>query len=156
MNILAGVHCSKNKRINEKRQSVDRRPAISRSSTILNIINRFISENMPSWLSGLIQNKDETNTPTNIGTPTTHQNILSTDKMVDADVVQKTERVQNEIVEEKSDSILSLIRGKNGIQTTVLELIRELAKKKQDIQQAAMTLIQEQQNSDLLIKVTRK
>ncbi|XP_060863799.1 trichohyalin-like isoform X2 [Metopolophium dirhodum] len=109
------------------------------------------SENMPSWLSGLIHNTDETTTLTIAPPPTTHHN-LSTVKIVDEDVPKKTERIENEITEEKPSTILSLLRGKDSIQTSMLELIRELAKKKQDIQQAAITLIQEQQNSDLLIK----
>lgn len=109
---------------------------------------------MPSWLSGLIHNTDETTTLTIAPPPTTHH-ILSTEKMVDEKVPKKTEKIENEITEEKPASIVSLLRGKDNIQTSMLELIRELAKKKQDIQQAAMTLIQEQQNSDLLIKVTR-
>lgn len=110
---------------------------------------------MPSWLSGLIQNTDETTTLTAAPPPTSHH-ISSTDKMVDKNIPQKTERIDTEITEEKPTTILSFLRGKDSIQTSVLELIRELAKKKQDIQQAAITLIQEQQNSDLLIKVTRK
>lgn len=115
----------------------------------------MIPENIPSWLSGLIHNTDETKTLTITPPPTSHH-ILYTDKIVDADVPQKTEIVENDITEEKHTTILSLLRGKDNIQTSILELIRDLAKKKQDIQQAAMTLIQEQQNSDLLIKVTRK
>jgi len=112
-------------------------------------------ENMPSWLSGLMHNTEETTTPTIAPSPNSHH-ILSTDEIVDANFPQKTEKVENEITEEKHASILSLLRGKDSIQTSMLELIQELAKKKQDIQQAAITLIQEQQNSDLLIKVTRK
>jgi len=111
---------------------------------------------MPSWLSGLIHNTDETTTLTIAPLPTTHHNNLSTDKMVDENVPKKPERIENEVTEEKPATILSLLRGKESIQTSILELIRELAKKKQDIQQAAITLIQEQQNSDLIIKVTRK
>lgn len=110
---------------------------------------------MPSWLSGLIQNTDETTTLTTAPPPTSHH-ISSTDKMIDKNIPQKTERIDTEITEGKPTTILSLLRGKDSIQTSVLELIRELAKRKQDIQQAAITLIQEQQNSDLLIKVTRK
>ncbi|XP_022179687.1 trichohyalin-like isoform X2 [Myzus persicae] len=111
-----------------------------------------VSENMPSWLSGLKHNTDEATTLSIAPPPTTHH-ISSTGKMADANVAQKTaEKVENEITEEKSSSILSLLRGKDSIQTSMLELIRELAKKKQDIQQAAITLMQEQQNSDLLIK----
>ncbi|CAH1724629.1 unnamed protein product [Aphis gossypii] len=71
--------------------------------------------------------------------------------MVDKNVPQKTEKVET-FSEEKPVSILSLLRGKDSIQTSMLEMIQELAKKKQDIQQAAITLIQDQQNSDLLIK----
>jgi len=110
---------------------------------------------MPSWLSGLIHNTDETNTLTITPPPTSHH-ILPTDKIVDADVPPKTGIVENEITEEKHATILSLLRGKDNIQTSMLELIRELAKKKQDIQQAAITLIHEQQNSDLFIKVGNK
>jgi len=109
---------------------------------------------MPSWLSGLIHNIDETTTST-IGAPSTHHN-LSTDKKVDAHVIQKPERLENEIAGEKPASIVSLLRGKDSIQNSTLELIRELVKIKQDLHQAAITLIQDQQNSDLLIKVTWK
>jgi len=101
-------------------------------------------------LSGLIHNTDETTTDP----PSTHH-IVSTDKMVDKNVLQKTEKVEK-FSEEKPVSILSLLRGKDSIQTSMLEMIQELAKKKQDIQQAAITLIQDQQNSDLLIKVNMR
>ncbi|XP_060835407.1 interaptin-like isoform X1 [Rhopalosiphum padi] len=107
------------------------------------------TENIPSWLNGLIHNTDETTALTTA--PQSTQHILSTDKIVDTDVPQKTEKVE-QFAEEKSASILSLLRGKDSIQTSMLKLIQELAKKKQDIQQAAITLIQDQQNSDLLIK----
>uniref|UniRef100_A0A2S2P1L6 Uncharacterized protein n=1 Tax=Schizaphis graminum TaxID=13262 RepID=A0A2S2P1L6_SCHGA len=111
------------------------------------------SENIPSWLNGLIHNTEEKTTLTTA--PQSSQHILSTDKIVDMDVPQKTEKVE-QFAEEKSTSILSLLRGKDSIQTSILKLIQELAKKKQDIQQAAITLIQDQQNSDLFIKITAK
>lgn len=52
-----------------------------------------------------------------------------------------------------SSSILSLLKGKDGLQSSILELIQELVKKKRDIQHATVTLIRDQQDNDLLIKV---
>lgn len=110
-------------------------------------------EKMPPWLSGLIQNKDETpqmlthsiDVPTKLDEET---------RMTD---VEKTDVNEHKIAEENSSlSILSLLREKNNLQSAELELIHKYAKKKQNIQQAAITLLQDQQNNDLLIKVINK
>lgn len=104
---------------------------------------------MPSWLSGLIHQKDE-----NVAPPPRSPSpppILS----IKAEV-EKPEKPENKITEQNSSTtILSLLRGKDSLQTTILEFVQELAKKKHDIQQATITMIQDQQNSDLLIKVTK-
>ncbi|KAF0766877.1 spindle pole body component 110-like [Aphis craccivora] len=127
-------------------QTLSKRRETSPSITAVAKKTTPVTENIPSWLSGLIHNTDETTTDS----PSTHH-IVSTDKMVDKNVLQKTEK-DEKFAEEKPVSILSLLRGKDSIQASMLEIIQELAKKKQDIQQAAITLIQDQQNSDLLIK----
>lgn len=101
---------------------------------------------MPSWLSGLIQQKDETSP----AVPPPH--ILSANETA-ATSAQKSVVTENKNIEDKSSTIESLLRQKDAVQASTLELIQDLAKKKQDIQQATITLIQEQQNSDLLIKV---
>ncbi|XP_025206065.1 spindle pole body component 110-like isoform X2 [Melanaphis sacchari] len=129
-------------------QTLSKRRETSPSITVAKK-TAIATENIPSWLSGLKHNTDEITTLTTAPQSTNH--ILSTDKTIDKDVPQKTEKVEK-LSEEKTTSILSLLRGKDSIQTSMLELIRELTKKKQDIQQAAITLIQDQQNSDLLIK----
>lgn len=106
---------------------------------------------MPSWLSGLIQNKEDETLRSSANVPTKPQ---ETQAVVN---IEKTDRTQHKITEENAPpSILSLLKEKNSLQSAELELIRQLAKKKQDIQQASITLIQDQQNNDLLIKVTIK
>lgn len=102
---------------------------------------------MPSWLSGLIQHKEETS-PALPPPPS----ILSTDETATPGA-QKSGETENKNTDAKSSTIESLLRQKDEVQATTLELIQDLAKKKKNIQQATITLIQEQQNSDLLIKV---
>lgn len=104
---------------------------------------------MPSWLSGLIHQKDEDiDIPARSSSPPP---ILTTKLEV-----EKSEKNENKITDQNSStSILSLIKGNDCLQTTILEFVQELAKKKHDIQQATIAMIQDQQNSDLLIKVTK-
>ncbi|XP_050532510.1 centromere-associated protein E-like isoform X6 [Daktulosphaira vitifoliae] len=96
-------------------------------------------ENMPSWLSGLIQQNEKPN----LNVP--NDNLQEIKKIQSLDITEKN------IINENS-SILSLLKGKEKVQSTVLELVQELLQKKHDIQQATITLIQDQQNRDLLIK----
>lgn len=100
---------------------------------------------MPSWLSGLVQHKDAEIAPPIVPSSLPPQVAVSK-------VKEQTQDVQKP--EENSPSVLSLLKSKESLQSSILELIGELAKKKQDIQQAAITLIHDQHNSDLLIKVT--
>lgn len=111
------------------------------------------SEKMPPWLSGLVQHKDPEIVTSLAPSPLPPQVVVSKVKEQTEDV-QKPEGKRNQIVEENTPSVLSLLKNKESLQSSILELIRELAKKKQDIQQAAITLIHDQHNSDLLIKVT--
>lgn len=107
---------------------------------------------MPSWLSGLIQRKDDTSSkPTSSpARPRSPRRVPSTEETTRPDV----QNAENEVTEEKpSSSLLTLLKGKDSLQSSILELVQELAKKKQDIQQATITLIQEQQNNDRLVKV---
>lgn len=104
---------------------------------------------MPSWLSGLIQQKDET-LPLPSSSP-----ILSAKETPNVQKL-KSEETNNKVTKEKPSTVSSLLEGKENLQSSILELIQDLTKKKQDIQQATITLIQEQQNSDLLIKVISK
>jgi hypothetical protein len=104
-------------------------------------------DKMPSWLSGLIQHKDETSTA-----PPPPPPILITNEMA-VTGTQKSEATESKNVENKSFMFETLLKQKDSVVTSTLELIQDLTKKKQDIQQATLTLIQEQQNSDLLIKV---
>lgn len=111
---------------------------------------------MPSWLSGLIQHKDE-NPEIDPSIPPIMQSNAEEPVTATLTVpVQKSERNETKVADDKPSTILSLLRGKDNLQSSILELIQELAKKKQDIQNAAITLIHSQQNSDLLIKVTEK
>lgn len=107
---------------------------------------------MPSWLSGLIENKGESvprsNTPP-LNPPTPIKETAARD-------VQKSTVNETIVAEEDSSSVLSLLKGKDNIQSSTLELIKDLAKKKRNIQRATITLVQDQLNSDLLIKVTAK
>lgn len=105
---------------------------------------------MPSWLSGLIQPKDET--PARDPSPPPHT-IPSVSIKKTTVEVSKTENNTKKVPGESPSSILSLLKGKDSVQSSILELIQDLAKKKQNIQQATITLIQDQLNSDLLIKV---
>lgn len=107
----------------------------------------YLLEKMPSWLSGLIQQKDETPARDFSPPPTPPTKETATD-------IKKPEKNDTKITEENPSLILPLLRGKETFQTSMLELIQDLAKKKQNIQQATITLIQDQLNSDLLIKVT--
>jgi len=106
---------------------------------------------MPYWLSGLIQQKDEISQRDSTPNPPIHFTKETTIN------IQKSEENENEnkITNENPSSILTLLKGKDNLQSSILELIQELAKNKQNIQQATITLIQDQQNSDLLIKVTK-
>lgn len=106
---------------------------------------------MPSWLSGLIQQKDDTPQHSNTSPPPPTVSTRET-----TGDVQKSGENEIKVTEEKSSSVLSLLKGKDNIQFSILELIRDLAEKKQNIQQATIRLIQDQLNSDLLIKVTAK
>lgn len=105
---------------------------------------------MPSWLSGLIQPKDET--PARDPSPPPHT-IPSVSIKKTTVEVSKAEDNSNKVPGESHSSILSLLKGKDNVQSSILELIQDLAMKKQNIQQATITLIQDQLNSDLLIKV---
>lgn len=107
---------------------------------------------MPSWLSGLIQPKDET-LVRDLSPPHTIPSISIKKTTVE---VPKTENNTNKVPGESPSSIVSLLKGKDSVQSSILELIQDLAKKKQTIQQATITLIQDQLNSDLLIKVREK
>ncbi|XP_050443587.1 fas-binding factor 1-like [Adelges cooleyi] len=98
------------------------------------------TDKMPPWLSGLIQ-KDESPQPAS--PPRVTQEV----KQNISEVIEN-----NKINVNPTPTIVSLLEGKDNLQTSILEFIQELAKKKQDIQQATITLIQDQQNSDLLIK----
>lgn len=112
---------------------------------------------MPSWLSGLIQRKDDTSIkPTSSPSrPRSPRRVPSAEE-TPSDVHRKPlSGAENEIPEEKpSSSLLTLLKGKDNLQSSILELVQELTKKKQDIQQATITLIQELQNNDRLVKVT--
>lgn len=108
---------------------------------------------MPSWFREIAQQKDETpTTVTSIAHPPPPRVIFSAEEPATTARVQKSE-TKKTAEKESPSSVLSLLKGKDSLQSTILELIQELAKKKQDIQQATLTLIQNQQNSDLLIKV---
>lgn len=110
---------------------------------------------MPSWLSGLIQSKDETLHPSTYSTADV--SIVKPQETQAVANTEKIDRTEHKVVEENSpSSIVSLLKEKTNLQSAELELIHQLAKKKQDIQQASITLIQDQQNNDLLIKVTTK
>lgn len=107
---------------------------------------------MPSWLSGLIQRKDDTSSKrtSSPSRPRSPQRIPSAEE-----TIPNVQNSENGIAEEKPcSSLLTLLKGKDNLQSSILELVQELAKKKQEIQQATMTLIQEQQNNDRLVKVT--
>lgn len=107
---------------------------------------------MPSWLSGLIQQKDET-----LPLVPSHTPIMSNNEETATAVhTKKSDENELKVTSDNPSSILSLLKGKDSLQSSILELIQELAKKKQDIQNATYTLIHNQQNSDLLIKVTEK
>jgi len=106
---------------------------------------------MPSWLSGLIQQKDDIPQRNNTSPPPPTVSARET-----TGDVQKSGENETKVTEKNSSSVLSLLKGKDNIQFSILEIIQDLAEKKQNIQQATIRLIQDQLNSDLLIKVTAK
>lgn len=133
---------------------------------LYNIINQLIvktlnpeifclPEKLPSWLSGLIQQpKDEPTLPDPLSSDPSNNTKDTTEirRVQKSKVVNET-KTDDENPPPSSSSILSLLKGKDGLQSSILELIQKLAKKKQDIQHATITLIRDQQNNDLLIKV---
>lgn len=117
------------------------------------VLFNFSEKTMPSWFREIAQQKDETpQTVTSVAQPPALRAIFSAEEPAATASVQNSE-TKKTVEKESPSSVLSLLRGKDSLQSTILELIQELAKKKQDIQQATLTLIQNQQNSDLLIKV---
>ncbi|XP_025422156.1 fas-binding factor 1-like isoform X1 [Sipha flava] len=127
-------------------QTLSKRRETSPSIVTAAGTNAAAGDKMPSWLSGLIQHKDETSTA-----PPPPPPILITNEMA-VTGTQKSEATESKNVENKSFMFETLLKQKDSVVTSTLELIQDLTKKKQDIQQATLTLIQEQQNSDLLIK----